>query len=98
MLTSLGNAAYYQVAADVASTYRTREGAEGYLKKVLQGSNEFLSFSGAAPVKVRKADDYEEPTNGPRELQWDRTREGAEGGRNTRHGRDGPVASVGPHP
>ncbi len=57
-----------------------------------------ISFSGAAPVKVRKAAGAWIYGANPYMLQWGRTREGAEGclrGVVTTSAR---VASVGPHP
>ena len=56
---------------------RTREGAEGALR--LRCLPRLLRFSGAAPVKVRKAVNSTPGSLAILWLQWGRTREGAEG-------------------
>ena len=57
------------------------------------------SFSGAAPVKVRKVRlPSIQQTTSPSQLQWGRTREGAEGNYRSLQSLGIPFASVGPHP
>ncbi len=56
------------------------------------------SFNGTAPVKVRKFLDRVHLECSDVELQWDRTREGAEVGTIDTDGVPHSAASMGPHP
>ncbi len=57
-----------------------------------------FSFNGTAPVKVRKSETDPDRTAAPAQLQWDRTREGAEVREGELDRLAEIIASMGPHP